>query len=378
MSNVQVSPFAAENRKFGFDLITRVETNMGIPIRDLFEADKSPQEIRAEMHDRIVRYVQDRIEKEQPSEEWPNAGKERDARRALGLKDAINVVPNVSLLESNYRIVKNYEGQQLNDFVKRVSNGLALIQEGQSAGEVAGEIIGSGLAAFALAMIIGTIKAMRAGTAFRQALVMGVRAMGGITVVVGVAALIITELLLYLVVTNKKQFLGLVMNNTDLNLVVDDWRSGTGGANKGDLFVSTGSVSTFMEQHETEQFDSPLIQIGARQIIAPDDPDNIILGGFFFGEKNFGLFGTEGTMVFHDRQNPMPRFGLLFACPYSMDNGVNVTVDTETRSAKAIFDALYGSRNLYRTVTNEGFTFSARTAWKTGGETMGFASLDKN
>lgn len=378
MSEEQVSPFAAENRKFGLELITRMETNMGIQIRDLFESEKSAQEIRAEMHQRIVQYVQDRLENEQPSEEWPNAGKERDARKALGLTSVINVVPNVSLLESNYKLAKNYEGQELNDFVRRISNGLSLIQEGQTAGQVAGEIIGSGLAAFALAMIIGTVKALRAGNAFRQALVLGVRAMGGVSVVVGVAALIVTEILLYLLVYNKKQFLGLVMNNTDLNLVVDDWRAGTGGADKGDLFVSTGSISSFMEQHETEQFNSPLIQIGARQIIAPNDPDNIILGGFFFGEKNFGLFGTEGAMVFHDRLTAQPRFGLLFACPYAMDNGVNVTVDTHTRSAKNIFEALYGSRGLYKTATNAGFTFSARTAWKTGGETMGLASLDQN
>lgn len=378
MSEELVSPFAEENRKFGFELITRMEANMGIQIRDLFESDKSPQEIRSEMHDRIVRYVQDRLDKEQPSDEWPHAGKERDARKALGLSSSINVVPNVSLLESNYKLAKNYEGQELNDFVRRISNGLSLIQEGQTAGQVAGEIIGSGLAAFALAMIIGTVKALRAGKAFRPALVLGVRAMGAVSVVVGVAALIITEILLYLLVYNKKQFLGLVMNNTDLNLVVDDWRDGTGGADKGDLFVNTGSVSSFMEQHETEQFDSPLIQIGARQIIAPDDPDNIILGGFFFGEKNTGFHGTDGAMVFHGRQQAQPRFGLLFACPYFRDNGVNVTVDTYTRSAKDVFEALFESRDLYKTVTNAGFTFSARTAWKTGGQTMGLASLDQN
>ncbi|KAK7177947.1 hypothetical protein DPSP01_014489 [Paraphaeosphaeria sporulosa] len=367
-----------DNRKFAFELIEKMEKNMGIKIRDLFEGDNTAANIRTKFRKRIIAYVQERIDKDEPSEEWPHAGEVKDAKKALGLSDDINVVPNVSVLESNYKVIKGYEGQAQVDYVRRIANGLALIQDGQTAGQVAGEIVGSGLASFALAMIIGTIKALRAGQAFRTALVTGVRAMGGVTVIMGVAAFIISEILLYLLVNNKKQFLGIVYNNTDLNLVVDDWRSGTGGGNKGDLYVSTGSISSWMEQHENEQYSSPLIQIGARQIIGPNDPDNLILGGLFFGEKNFGLYGTEGVMIFHDQKNDFPRFPLLFACPYTMDNGVNVAIDTKKRSAKDAFDTMYGSRDLYKQASGSGYTFTARTAFKTGGQTTGLMYLDRN
>lgn len=371
---------AKDNRQFGLDLIHRIEAKTGIKIEDLFSSDNDAEKIRESMHERIVDYVQKKLDKEEPSEAWPGAGQQKDARSALGLSDDINVVPNVSVLQYNYPIIKGYEGQELNDFVRRVSNGLALIQDGQSPGQVAGEIIGSGLSAFALAMIIGTVKALRAGSPFRAALTSGVRAMGGVSVVVGVALLIITELLLYLLVNNKKQFLGMLFNNTDADLVVDNWRNGTGGSDNGDLFVSTGKVSSFPEQHQNEKFDSPLIQVGARQILDPDNPnspDNMILGGIYYGEKNIGLYGTEGAMVLHPYGSTYPRFGLLFACPYTMDNGVNVSIDTTTRSAKDTFNALYSSRDLYKSTTSDGYTFSARTAWKTGGETMGLATLDK-
>lgn len=380
MATQDSANMAKDNRQFGLDLIHRIEAKTGIKIEDLFSSDNDAEKIRESMHERIVDYVQKKLDKEEPSEAWPGAGQQKDARSALGLSDDINVVPNVSVLQYNYPIIKGYEGQELNDFVRRVSNGLALIQDGQSPGQVAGEIIGSGLSAFALAMIIGTVKALRAGSPFRAALTSGVRAMGGVSVVVGVALLIITELLLYLLVNNKKQFLGMLFNNTDADLVVDNWRNGTGGSDNGDLFVSTGKVSSFPEQHQNEKFDSPLIQVGARQILDPDNPnspDNMILGGIYYGEKNIGLYGTEGAMVLHPYGSTYPRFGLLFACPYTMDNGVNVSIDTTTRSAKDTFNALYSSRDLYKSTTSDGYTFSARTAWKTGGETMGLATLDK-
>lgn len=210
---------AEDNRKFAFELIEKIERNTGIKIRELFEGEKSAADIRTAFRKRVIAYVQERIDKDEPSEEWPHAGEVKDAKEALGLADDINVVPNVSVLETNYEVLKGYEGQAQVDYVKRIASGLALIQEGQTAGQVAGEIIGSGLASFAIVMIAATIKAMRGGAVFRTALVTGVRAMAGVGVIVGVAVLIIAEILLYLLIGNQKQFLGIVYNNTDLNLV---------------------------------------------------------------------------------------------------------------------------------------------------------------
>lgn len=380
MSEANDPKLSLEDINFSHSIIKQMESNMGIQLLDLFNSNNEIHQIRTEIHERIIGYVQNKIDKEEPSDEWPLAGVQRDARKALGLEGSINVVPNISLLQRNYIICKDYKGDQLKDFVKRISNGLSLIQDGQTPGQVAVQIVGSGLAAFAIAMIIGTIKAMRAGAVFRTALVTGVKAMGSVSVVVGVAALIIAEILLYLMLNNKKQFLGLMFNNTDLNLVVDDWRSGTGGSNKGDLFLNTGSMNSFMEQHENEYLDSPLIQIGARMIVEPDDPnsdDNMILGGLYFAEKNFGLYGTEGAMVLHDRKKDFPRFGLLFACPYTMDNGVNVTIDSTKRSAKQVFESLYGSRGLDKKISNNGYIFTAKANSTSGGEAMSIATLDK-
>ncbi|HEY6916449.1 MAG TPA: hypothetical protein VI381_02295 [Allosphingosinicella sp.] len=366
---------AMDDRDFGFMILERLEQNFGTPLRHIFEKETDPNVIRRQMRKAIFAAVQHKAGAEKPSAEWPNAGNV-DLLAQYFTSDDVNVVPDVAVTEHNLAVLKGYTGSQIHDYVKGVTNGLSLIKDGQTAGEVAGEIIGSGLAAFAIAMIIGTVKALRAGNAFRAAVTMGVRAMGGVTVVVSVVALIITELLIYLLVNNQKVFLGMVFNDTDLNLQVVNWRNGTGGDDSGDLYMNTGKMTSFMETHENENLDSPFVQMPARSFIAPNDPDNLVMGGIFAAEKNFGFYGTEGVMAFSDLNQATPRYFLLFACPYTMDNGVNVLIDGgDPRSPKSVFDNLYDGRGLDTSSTLGSYTFTARCNSKSGGEAAGIAVL---
>jgi hypothetical protein len=247
--------------------------------------------------------------------------------------------------------------------------------------EAAATILGSGIASFATVMIVATVKALIAQQTLRAAVVVGVKAMGTMKVVVGVAAVIIIELLIYLMIHNEKVFLGMVFNNTPLGLVVNDWRKGVDGANSGDLFMNTGSMNTFMETHMNENLDSPLVQVMEKFDVGSAE-DNIISGGIFCAQKNFGLFGTEGAMVLSkysaDSKPTLPRFALVFACPYTLDNGVNVKVDTTGSiiSAKSYFDSLYGGRGQYKEAKGTGYTFAASCADPKGGEASGIATLD--
>lgn len=368
---------AMDDRDFAFMVLGRLEDNLGVSLRHIFE-NNDPAVIRQEMRKAIKMAVAKKAPLEKANDEWPNAGSTSHIE-AFFAADTFNVVPDVAVTEHNLGLIANYQGDEIHAYVKRVTNGLSLIQEGQTPGEVAGEIIGSGLAAFAIAMIIGTVKALRAGNAFRAAVTMGVRAMGGVSVVVGVAALLITELLIYLLVKNQKVFLGMVFNNTDLNLKVSDWRSGTGGDNKGDLYMNTGKMVAFMESHENEKLDSPLVQITARSFIAPGDEDNIVSGGIFAGEKNVGLFGTDGVMAFTDQEKTTDlRFFFMFACPYTRDNGVNALIEGGSRKPKDVFDSLFDNRGLDRTSSSGGYTLRARCNNARGWEAAGIAVLQKS
>ncbi len=288
-----------------------------------------------------------------------------------------NPIPNIAVTESNLKIIKSYSGSQINDYVKRTTNGLSLINDSQTAGEVAVQLVASGIVGFGTVMIFNMIRALRAGSQLRAAVTVGIRAAGGVTVIVSVVAALIVELLVYLLVTNQKVFLGMVFNNTDINLVVKDWRNGVDGGDSGDLFMNTGSMKSFMETNENEMLDSSLIQLMARSFIAPNDPDNIVMGGIFHGEKNIGLYGTDGAMVFSDAANNLPRFSLLFSCPYTRDNGVNVAIDTTSKqSAKTYFDKLFDGRGLDKSVSQGNYTFQARCASSSGGDATGIAVLE--
>lgn len=369
------SPFAADHRAFGLAIIERIEANTDLTIRSLFEQDLSANEIRERMHEVIVGYVERKLAEEKSSSEWPLAGRAINVRQALFGASGVNVVPDMAVTEQRYREIKRYQGQQINAYLKNVTDGLSRLKENMTPAQAAGTIAASGLASFGIAMIGGTFAALQAGAALLPALAAGVAAMGSMAVVVGVALVIVAELLIFFLVLNKKVFLGMVFNNTDLNLVVRDWRAGTSGAARGDLFMNTGSMTYFMETHETPNLDSPLVQVVSRLFLGSGNPDNLVSAGIFCAEKNFGFYGTEGVMLLSSHKTAELRFAFVFACPYTLDNGVNVAIGGPN-PAQGYFNALYGGRGLERHAAQRGFTLLAKAGALRGGEACGFAALD--
>lgn len=366
------------DREFVSMILERLEQNLGVPLRPIFEQRSDVATIRREMHEAIRGASYTKVASEAPSEEWPNAG-QTDTIDALFVGDGATVVPCIAVTEHNLAVIKNMRGGEVKDYVKRVTNGLSLIRDGQTPGEVALEILGSGISAFALAMVIATVKELLKKATLRAALTVGVRAMGGVTVVCTVAAIIIVELLIYLAFKNEKVFLGIVFNNTDLNLRVKDWRSGVGGSNSGDLYMETGSMQRFMETNENENLDSPLVQMPARLFIAPGDEDNMVYGGIFQAAKNIGFYGTDGIMAFTDNDRDTHRFLFQFACPYARDNGVNVAIDADAgKTPKERFSALFDTRGMDRGAAADIYSFQAHCNDERGGDTAGIAVLESS
>jgi hypothetical protein len=370
------SPTSAENREFALTVLARIQENTGLQLRPLFESDLTAEEIRSQVNELIVAYVEQGVSLEKPTPAWPKAGGTVDVRAALFGGAATNVVPNVAVIEQRYEEVKGYHGPQIDAYLRRITNGLSLLKNGMSPGEAATDIVLTGLASFGAAMIWGTFSALAGGAALLPALAAGIAAMGSMTVVIGVALVIVAQILLFFLVFNKKIFLGMFFNNTDLSLSVGDWRAGTGGAFDGDLFMNTGSMTSFMETHETEYFDSPLVQVTARMLVAPGDADNLICAGIFCAEKKIGFYGTEGVMLFNSKEMPDLRFAFLFACPYIYHNGINVMIGPPY-SASSYFERLYERRGMNQHAFAAGFHMEAKAGSPWGGEACGFATLDQ-
>jgi hypothetical protein len=367
---------AVENRVFAHGILARIEANTGIKLQALLESDLSPGERHKQVRALIIDWVETRSAAEKPSAEWALAGQKIDASVAIFGANVTNIVPNVALTEQKYRMVQGLQGHQIDQFLKNVTDRLSLLKPTMRPGEAAATIAGTALASFGVAMIWGTFAALVAGKAFMVALTAGVAAMGSMTVVVGAALLIVAELLLFFLVLNKKVFLGMVFNNTDMSLRVGNWRAGVGGGRGSGLFMNTGSMTTFMETHETPRLDSPLVQVGPRLFVRQGDPDNLVWGGIFCAEKNVGFYGTEGVILLSPLQYDGLIYAFLFACPYVLDNGVNVAI-TGSFPADAAFNMLYGSRGLERRARGPGgFFMTAKAGDTRGGEACGFATID--
>lgn len=367
---------AVENRVFARAILARIEANTGIELQAVLESDLSPGERQKQIRALIIDWVETRCAAEKPSTEWALAGQKIDASVAIFGANAMNIVPNVALTEQKYRMVQRLQGHQIDQFLKNVTDRLSLLKPTTSPGEAAATIAMTGLASFGVAMIWGTFSALLAGQALMAALAAGVVAMGSMTVVVGAALLIVAEILLFFLVLNKKVFLGMVLNNTDMSLRVGNWRAGVGGGRGSGLFMNTGSMTTFMETHETPKLDSPLVQVGPRLFVKQGDPDNLVSAGIFCAEKNFGFYGTEGVILLSPLKYDGLIYAFLFACPYVLDNGVNVAI-TGSLPADAAFNMLYGSRGLERHANGAGgFVMTAKAGDSRGGEACGFATID--
>lgn len=365
----------APNRDFVQTILQRIAANTGLELGPVFDGSRSAAQTRQDVHELILNWVEQRISGVQPSAEWPHADPRINVREILfGAGAGVNVVPNVALTEQRFKQVSTLRGSEIDRYLRHVTNGLSLLNDRMTPEQAARTIAETTLASFGIAMIAGTFSALLGGAALLPALIAGVVAMGSMTLVVGAALAIVAEILLFFLVLNKKVFLGMVFNDTDHDFVVRDWRLGTTGHEAGDLFMNTGSMTSFMDTHSTPELDSPLVQVVARQSIAPGDPDNLVSAGIFCAEKKIGVYGTEGVMLLSSPKVPTLRFALLFACPYNLDNGVNVQIGPP-QSPHSYFDRLYRGRGIERGTGGQGFEFFARVAAPRGGEACGFAVL---
>ncbi|GAB2501179.1 hypothetical protein [Arenimonas alkanexedens] len=367
-----IIPSAQADIDFAEEALTRIEANLKIPLRKIMASDNSGEMIRAQAYAAIRVACHAMAEREFTAD----ASGLAEARRHIdAVTDTQNVVPTILIEEKNFNVIKNYEGDQVRDYVKGVVNGLSLIKEGESPEMVALQIIGTGLVGFGGAFAFGLIRSLVAKEVLKVAVKAGLKAAGGVGAVVGVVAVILVELLLYLLHGNKKNFVGMIFNNTDTNLVVKDWRAGVGGADKGDLYMAWGHCSGFMEVHQDGDLSKPALQLPARS--APEEQTGrIIQGGIYSGGKNFGLKGAEGVFVMQPLGQTSPRLAVLFECPYFEDNGVNVAIDTTHKSARTYYDQLNGTRGLDRSVAGAGYKLRARVADARGGEALGIAVID--
>ena len=285
---------------------------------------------------------------------------------AVLAEEATSIEPNISLTQHNFEIVRNYRGQEVYDYVFTLSKRLEAMQNAKTPGQLAIEIGGSSLFSIGVAMAKLTWTAWRGGATFLAALRTGITTLG-LKTAITVVVIVLVAFLLYLFLENPKKILGLIFNDTDENLVVTNWRAGVEGGTGGNLYVAHGHVENFMQDHADGDLDSPLVQIRQRFFFAPNDPDNVVFGGVYFADRNFGLRGSEGVMLFTSLTTDL-KIAHLYAVPYTHDNGTNMRLMTgQNPNLPTLFREMYDTRKVRVDFAEGGMRFTSTVNDARGG-----------
>jgi hypothetical protein len=156
-------------------------------------------------------------------------------------------------------------------------------------------------------------------------------------------AIVIPFLMIFM---SPKQMLGLVINDTNVNYVVPDWRTSMNGYKRGQLYMAHGQMRSFPEDKSPTLAGNPTLQIGARFFDAPGSKKNMVSAGLYYGSKNFGTNGTEGLIVFSAIKGESgPVIAHEFNCPYSHDNGADIKQLATIPNGKSEMKKVYNDMN---------------------------------
>ncbi len=290
-------------------------------------------------------------------------------REMLG--GGIDTEPNISFKSVNFGIIRDYQGEDLKRFVYNLTKRFENMEQAPTPGQLALQVVTGGLTSVGVAMAVGTFKAMKAGLKFLPALKAGITGIGMKTAITAVV-IILAILLLYLFLENPKKILGIVVNKTDKNFRVKNWDND----NKGRLYMDHGHMVDFMEDFAFGDFSKPKVQIQAQVDFGDGDPESFVFAGVYFADRNFGLRGAEGVMIFNADDDSFS-FAHMFAVPYFQDNGANIAqVTTMPTDMAAYFTKLHDARKVRVDKTEGSYRMTATVNDPRGGVVACIATIE--
>ncbi len=380
MTTTTPSDLAAAAAAHSRELVRRWEERFGVDLRSILDDGQlSAREKSRRARARLVPAVIARLERLAAKDDLVPRLDGFDHRGLIAsLTDSeVPIAPNYFITKGNVATVLGYRGTDIFTYVTSLQNALDSMSKESDPTAVATEMSLTGIVGFLGEAARVAVTLYRAGgVTVIQAIAGGIRGVGMLAVG-GIIAVLAIELLIFLG-SNEKRFLGVVVNDSDTGFVVANWRDDSDDAA---LYLAHGDITTFMESHTTESLSSPVVQLLPR-ITSSDAGDLSVVcaAGIYTAEKNFGFFGAEGAMVFSPAgaMTPSISFALLFACPYSKDNGTNVYLQAgNAGGGKAWYDALYDTRKLYAANEAQGYLMQATCNAASGGVATGIAGIVK-
>ena len=352
-------------RALGYSICERLYQNLGVDLIPIFNAvsltdkEKISQASKRLIEAIFLDAVDQRIT-------WFT---EDETEFDLGEVDDIE--PNIALSESDAIYLSGLQGEALKKYLYNLTKRFENMAVSKSPGMLVVEMAAGGIISVGVPLAVNVVKNLRAGQALRLAMLNGVKGLGMKTAIAAVAVILVA-LLLYLTLENPKKILGMVINNTDDNLIVKNYNTG-----KGDLYMRHGHMADFMEDNE-EGLQSPKVQIRKRMYFEKGSEDNIVLAGIYFADRNFGLRGAEGIMVFSSKESSL-KFAHMFAVPYTKDNRTNMKLlKSAPGDLDKLYQELYDANKVRVDFTDGGYKFTSTVNDARGGTVGCIAYIEQS
>jgi hypothetical protein len=352
------------SKQFAEQILDSLERDLDVDLRPIFaDNSKSEAQRRLAVSARLMEALIERAENSPDRAEWVSEQDEDHKFLRAFSSGEVDIEPNLCYDVENVGTLKSFRGDEIKDFLYSLTKRFENMSKVTNPAILAAQIVGGGMISVSIPMAAGTIQALRAGQTLVAAVKAGITNVGMKTAIAAVV-IMLAALLIWLFLENPKKFLGMVINQTDSNLVVNDWRKGIDGDTGGDLFMRHGSMVSFPEDYESGRL-TKKVQISKMDRIGPKD--DLCYAGIFFANKNFGGYGVEGVAIY-SAQDGSAKFAQLFACPYSEDNGTAVRVlNGATKDVPALFREMYPKRKTQDTTSSGGFTLVSTVNDNRGG-----------
>jgi len=291
-----------------------------------------------------------------------------DPNLAAFIDEDIDIEPNIALSENDAVYLIALQGDEVKTYLFNLTKRFENMAESKTVGTLIAEMVGGGIISVGVPAAVATVKALKAGETLLAAMKTGITSLGMKTVIAAVVV-VLAALLLYLFLENPKKILGMVINNTSENFVVNGWES-----DNGDLFMQHGHMVDFMQDNE-DGLQSPKVQLKGKLDFGPGDEDNVVFAGIYFADRNFGLRGSEGIMVFTSKTSSL-KFAHMFAVPYVNDNGANMKyISGSPGNLETLYRELYDTRKVRVAFVSNSYSFTATVNDARGGVVGCIASI---
>lgn len=382
-----------ELRALGLELLEGLERRCGVELSPLLHAPSLDTGAKiALMRERLVHAAF-----ADPDAMMAGAGAGAgpgDARAAaLAAARRVEVEPFVFIPRADALKVVSYQGTQITDYVKQMAKRLDNIHQSKTIGTFVATTLGGGLIGVGLTLTFGTLRNVYAGMVLRQALLKAVTSfgLGGALLAVGMA---LVGFMVWLVLEKPEKLLGLIINDTDEDYVVHQWRQGAhgGGAVPGcGMYMAHGDTWAFMADGHLVN-DPAELQLAQRLLVYKDDgriddEQSAVCLGVYFADRKAGFLGVEGLYVFAARQTGAPprdapprSFAYQFAIPYTQANGCLMMpylgrYPYGPHELESLFRSMYTQRSVRQHRTAFGWQYVAALDAAYGGVISGIAMV---